>query len=346
MISCGDKSTKVDDDEASQRILSPLVIKSDSSPVFNLCSLSLNGSPKRAYFPTSPQEKASLLNEEEFEIIQSPRRKGEIDCDFIDATKSDSVTDVATLARSNSNLILVTLMSPSHGEKKQSFVFEIQSPQKLTADESFVSEISSPRKHSTEEKRSTQINIKYVAAIDEVSLDNNVLKSCVYGVKFKVKTKFYVSNGETEVNIGNYVLVEGDRGVDVGLVVSIHSRSEFRNSKNNENKDFHSIFRLANFLEYQHLFQKYYDEECALVHIQELVELYNLPLTIVDCEFQFDREKMIVYYKTPNQKRVDFRKLVTTLWINYRTRVWMERDKSEESDLTPITTSHLVSRPL
>ena len=363
MLSCEEECSKIDDDSEvpvspkSPR-LSPLIMKSDTS-VFSHSPLSIFGSPKRAYFPTSPQEKL-VLNEEEFDIIQSPRRRGEDDGDLIEAKNIDSVVDVATLSRTNSGLILVTLLSPtSNGESvKKSFVFEIQppkhiderctemdksafsellSPKKSIDDrcieinESFIVELQSPQKHADGERRNIKLDVKCVATIDEKLTGNYV-----YGVKFKVATKFYVATEPVE--IGNYVLCEGDRGVDVGLVVSIHTKPQFRNKKS-----FDSIFRLASYLEYQALMQKLFDEQAALVHVQELADFFDLPLSIVNVEFQFDRQKMIIYYKTPKQ-RVDFRRLVTAIWVQYRSRVWMERDNSEKNVLMPASTSHMTSR--
>nr|CCC94069.1 unnamed protein product [Trypanosoma congolense IL3000] len=48
----------------------------------------------------------------------------------------------------------------------------------------------------------------------------------------------------------------------------------------------------------------------------------GLPMTIVDAEYQFDKNKLTFFYEA--QQRMDFRELVRDLYKTFRARIWME----------------------
>lgn len=326
---CSTKSSKCDEEDFFLGSLSPMPSpnspKNPKSPEYFRSPLQKSGttptfylspqSQKKSFFASSPQDKKNAaLNEEEFVFLQSPKH-GVDD----DATPS-------TIPRSNSSgLILVSLLSPTNKGmvSKKSFIFEIQSP----------------RKNSDvfDETKSTHLNLKHVATIDEfTTVDNSSEKANhravgnnIYGVRFKVHTKFYVAEDSDQISLGHYVIVEGDRGSDLGVVVSMHTRTGLKRMKVKQNK-FEKILRLAYYPEYQALMQKYYDEQSALDYIKELAK--GLPLKILNCEFQFDREKIVIYYES--DKYVDFRKFLTAVWTTFRTRVWMERVTPDDKVLS------------
>lgn len=49
----------------------------------------------------------------------------------------------------------------------------------------------------------------------------------------------------------------------------------------------------------------------------------NLPMKVLDAEYQFDRHKLIFYFEA--DKRIDFRDLVSELFSQYKTRIWMQQ---------------------
>ncbi|CAD2213024.1 hypothetical protein AGDE_08855 [Angomonas deanei] len=49
---------------------------------------------------------------------------------------------------------------------------------------------------------------------------------------------------------------------------------------------------------------------------------HNLPMVIVDAEYQYDKKKLTFYYEA--QQRMDFRELVRDLYKTFRARIWME----------------------
>lgn len=52
-------------------------------------------------------------------------------------------------------------------------------------------------------------------------------------------------------------------------------------------------------------------------------ETYNIPMVVIDAEYQFDRQKLTIYYASDG--RVDFRSVVKDLLAQYKSRVWMEK---------------------
>lgn len=229
---------------------------------------------------------------------------------------------------------MLTLTSPKTKDgniRKKSFVFQVQSP---VREESSTDELCDR----------SQINLRHVATIDEFSLHGKKMDSTsfyespinqvlsehqpkyIYGVQFKVRTSFYITAPGNDISIGNYVIVDGDRGLDMGFVVSCYSKREFRKIGRYHQKKFQSIHRLAYFSEYQSLMQKCIDEQTAFGLIQSLVfqNFAEMKIKIVNVEYQFDREKLIVYYKS-DYERIDFRSIVTAIWFYFRARIWMER---------------------
>ncbi|KAJ2452964.1 hypothetical protein EV183_002549 [Coemansia sp. RSA 2336] len=167
------------------------------------------------------------------------------------------------------------------------------------------------------------------------------------------------SNGKasTEYKSGTYVLVEADRGVDLGMikeellsaeaVLSFSSGSSQQSSGSSvaspddaddaspatENsgssqpasgKDVYvkRIFRVADKCEVADLQNnKVVDEQNALNMCQSKVQQRKLSMRVVDAEFQFDRRKLTFYFTA--DRRVDFRELVRDLFKHFKTRIWM-----------------------
>ena len=141
---------------------------------------------------------------------------------------------------------------------------------------------------------------------------------------------------------GDYVLVEGDEGEDMGMVVHSwvapsNSPPVVNNSLNSNKYDTKSaydyltgdpiypkVIRHASEKEVQYLHnaQAQVEIKCAEVARHKVRE-HRLPMTIVDAEYQFDRKKLTFYYDSA--ERIDFRDLVKELYKLYRARIWMSK---------------------
>jgi GTP cyclohydrolase III len=49
---------------------------------------------------------------------------------------------------------------------------------------------------------------------------------------------------------------------------------------------------------------------------------FGLPIFVYDAEFQFDRNKLTIYYEC--NVRIDFRDFVRQLYSTYKARIWMK----------------------
>lgn len=159
-------------------------------------------------------------------------------------------------------------------------------------------------------------------------IDKNV--PCQVLVEFKRKrvlqfeSPYYVAPGE-------YVVVGGDRGEDIGLVTHSWPLDQKADASAaarwTGGVGLGKVVRVANVLEVSQLQGVQTELESRAVDVaQEKVREHQLPMRIVDAEYQFDRKKLTFYYQS--QHRLDFRNLVRDLYKTFRARIWMEPDGS------------------
>jgi cell fate regulator YaaT (PSP1 superfamily) len=53
----------------------------------------------------------------------------------------------------------------------------------------------------------------------------------------------------------------------------------------------------------------------------------NLPMTVFDAEYTFDRSKLTLYYNS--EVHIDFRELVKDMYARFKTRIWMKKMNQE-----------------
>lgn len=157
----------------------------------------------------------------------------------------------------------------------------------------------------------------------------------VYQVQFKGTIRFFILGAHASPSIaeGNFVIVEADRGEDMGIVTDILPMKAFIDRRNamraaglldDEDSAIGRILRQANQSERSLLQGKYHDEQNVLQFCREIAHhSYRLPLLIQDAEYQFDRRKLSIYYVADG--RVDFRELVRDLFSAFKARIWMKR---------------------
>ncbi|KAI8092906.1 PSP1 C-terminal conserved region-domain-containing protein [Halteromyces radiatus] len=164
-------------------------------------------------------------------------------------------------------------------------------------------------------------------------------------VEFKAgRAEIYYSS--CPVNQDDWVIVEADRGRDLGKVVakdlpldqssqstsvliSDHPPSPSASSSSTSSSSSScsslplpkQICRLATPSEITLLVTKRHDEQKALLICQTKSKQKNLLMDIVDAEYQWDRRKLTFYFIA--ERRVDFRELVRDLFKIYKTRIWM-----------------------
>ncbi|KAJ9077281.1 hypothetical protein DSO57_1018233 [Entomophthora muscae] len=157
-----------------------------------------------------------------------------------------------------------------------------------------------------------------------------------YVVEFKINRTdvFYIATECTSViKLGDKVIVQGDRGKDLGTVIregmSIEDyKQEFGyfaagpdGSQATKEVEPKKIYRLALPHEIAALPSKIDDEEKALQLVRTKATQREIYMKIVDAEYQWDRRKLTFYFVS--DRRIDFRDLVRELFKIYKTRIWM-----------------------
>lgn len=141
-------------------------------------------------------------------------------------------------------------------------------------------------------------------------------------VVFKAGRKgFYRNNRELDLHTGDYVIVEADRGVDMGTVNMSGEmvRLRVRSKGIDENGDFPNVVRIAGLADVERLEQNR-EREAESFHVgRQSIDRLNLPMKLVDVEWQFDLSKVTFFFTADH--RVDFRQLVRDLASRFRTRV-------------------------
>lgn len=144
-------------------------------------------------------------------------------------------------------------------------------------------------------------------------------------IKFKAdRCDFYcVQNGLT-ININDYVIVDADRGCDIGMVVSTGNLAFLKlQSKKGNCGDLKKIIRKANEGDLQQLQENRAKEDETFKVAVEKISKHQLSMRLVDVEYQFDLNRMTFYYTA--EHRIDFRELVKDLAFVYHTRIEMRQ---------------------
>jgi cell fate regulator YaaT (PSP1 superfamily) len=135
-------------------------------------------------------------------------------------------------------------------------------------------------------------------------------------VKFKgERTVLYRNPEQLTLNYGDFVIVEANKGVDLGRVNHIGDETLIPE----EAQEIKSVVRKSNFNDLTKLEVNHYEEEKALKTCKEKVKNHGLDMKVIDCEYQFDRNRVTFYFTSDN--RVDFRQLVRDLASVFKTRI-------------------------
>jgi len=125
----------------------------------------------------------------------------------------------------------------------------------------------------------------------------------------------YRNRNELDIDEGDYVIVEADRGLDLGRVSFVGELVRLKRGKG-ETK---SVERMATDEDVEIFKKNKEKEKDAFKLCKEKIEKFKLDMKLVDVEQQFDGSKITFYFTAA--QRVDFRELVKDLASVYRTRI-------------------------
>ncbi len=138
-------------------------------------------------------------------------------------------------------------------------------------------------------------------------------------LSFKGNRKEYYKNPmHFPIKTNDYLLVETDKGQDLGKVSAVTETFEPKVAISE-----FEIIRKADEKDVKVLEQNRHDEETVLTQSKEKIKELGLVMKLMDVEFQLDRKKLSFYYTA--EERVDFRELVRVLAGMFRTRIEMRQ---------------------
>ncbi|UCG63069.1 MAG: hypothetical protein JSV52_07245 [Candidatus Zixiibacteriota bacterium] len=138
----------------------------------------------------------------------------------------------------------------------------------------------------------------------------------LYLVEFKGSRKEYFFNTYYHsLKLSEYVIIQAERGEDIGLLSKkVDVEMNFEESARPR-----SILRPASDDDKAKLEEIRQKEITHETEVIEMIRKHRLEMKVVDVEWQFDGNKMTVFFTADH--RVDFRELVKDLAARYKTRI-------------------------
>jgi cell fate regulator YaaT (PSP1 superfamily) len=154
-----------------------------------------------------------------------------------------------------------------------------------------------------------------------------------------IRSEVFVST--SEFADGEWVIVDADRGFDIGQVIA-----GVQAPPPSDPRAVKAIVRRATGRELDAIPAKQERERAALALCQAKARELRLPIEVTGAEIQFDGMKVTFYYAAT--RYVDFRDLVRSLFRQFGTRIWMVWCDKEGPvrDVVTRRGRDLMSRPL
>ncbi|MDP2939584.1 MAG: stage 0 sporulation family protein [Candidatus Omnitrophota bacterium] len=125
----------------------------------------------------------------------------------------------------------------------------------------------------------------------------------------------YFEATNIDCKVCDFVIVEAERGIDYGQVVS-----EFETAFSEKNEEpVRKIIRVANAPDLKQIQDNRGKIKDAFSNCLKKIEEHNLDMKLVEAEYSFDRSKIIFYFTS--EGRVDFRELVKDLARIFKARI-------------------------
>jgi len=138
----------------------------------------------------------------------------------------------------------------------------------------------------------------------------------IVGVRFRTAGKiYYFDPGDLEVQVGDHVVVETTRGLEVGRLV-ISPREV---AADDVVKPLKPVVRKAEPEEIDHAERYEEKEREALDECGRLISELDLPMKLLSAEYSLDGRHLTFFFSA--EERVDFRELVRELAGRFKTRV-------------------------
>jgi cell fate regulator YaaT (PSP1 superfamily) len=133
------------------------------------------------------------------------------------------------------------------------------------------------------------------------------------------RKKYFHLQPDLPLYLGDYAIVEVDRGLDMGRISFKGALLDRKNPEYEEKK----VVRKATPEDFQQLKANRDEEKTIRLDCQEKIKSHNLPMKLIDVEKQFDGSRITFFFFS--EQRVDFRALVKDLAAKYKARIEMRQ---------------------
>jgi cell fate regulator YaaT (PSP1 superfamily) len=152
----------------------------------------------------------------------------------------------------------------------------------------------------------------------EKAEDNRMVD--VVGVCFKRTGRvYYFEPSDIELKVGDYVVVETARGLELGEIVVAPAKVP----ANEVDKPLKPVVRKANDKDIKHADKLEKKEGEALAECDRLIDKLKLPMKLISVEYNLDASRLTVFFSA--EGRVDFRELVRELSYSLKVRIEMRQ---------------------
>ncbi|MFP3902877.1 MAG: stage 0 sporulation family protein [Armatimonadota bacterium] len=136
------------------------------------------------------------------------------------------------------------------------------------------------------------------------------------GVAFRASGKiYYFRPGRRRLEPGDHIIVETERGMDLGKVVSI----EWEEPDFGGDEQMKPVIRKATSEDLAREKALREEEEQALQICEEKIADHGLPMKLIDADYTLDKNCLVFFFSA--EGRVDFRDLVRDLASIFKTRI-------------------------
>ena len=151
----------------------------------------------------------------------------------------------------------------------------------------------------------------------------------IVSIKFKKDGRsYYFDDNNIELNKDDYVLVDTEKGTQLGIVYDKISDKE----KENINFELKKVQKKATEKDYDYYLKNLKDANIVLEDTKKKIEKENIPMRLIDAMYTFDKKQLILNFVA--DERVDFRDLVKYLAAKYKCHIELHqigvRDKAKE----------------
>jgi len=130
------------------------------------------------------------------------------------------------------------------------------------------------------------------------------------------RRKVYQNNRNLPVRTGDEIIVSAQRGVDYGQVVLT---GELVHIRSRDHSNYGQVLRLASSHDRTIYNKNKTSEKEALVATKATINRRQIPVKVVDAEWQFDRKRLTIFYTT--KTKVTLKPVISELCRRFKSRV-------------------------